>query len=196
MNDGGIVIDPTIIVSTPKVPAFRSLFEFFQKVITEKGNTTPVFTQFVQQSITASTQNAIALLSPETKRELTHGHKKPQRTFEFSSPEKTFVSLGNDSGFASELKDYCLKQQMQEAENNVGVVIVDHDAFDPENPVTVALEIVTAFQKLKLAPNASIVVAHCEHDKTGLDLLLQPQLTLMGAVLIERNGLAHWKLPS
>ena len=195
--DDEIEIDPSIIISTPKVAAFRSLFEFFQKAMSENRGTRALFTQFVRQSINLSTENAIVCLSAETKQELTRGVTKQKKTFQISSPQKTFAALGSDSGFTSEIKD-CLQDYglYKEAKNEkIGVVIVDHDSFDPNDPVTIALEIVTAFQKLELAPAASILVAHCEKEKTGLDLLLQPQLTLMGATLIEKNGFAHWRLP-
>ena len=193
-SDDEIEIDPSIIISTPKVAAFRSLFEFFQKAFSENKGTRALFTQFVRQSVSLSTEDAIVCLSAETKQELTRGVTKQKKTFQISSPQKTFVALGSDSGFTSEIKE-CLQDYKEAKNEKIGVVIVDHDAFDPNDPVTIALEIVTAFQKLELAPAASILVAHCEKERTGLDLLLQPQLTLMGAALIEKNGFAHWRLP-
>lgn len=195
-------LDWSVLMSSSKISAFLTLLDYFAKSAAQlKYTYEKVFEDFFESSMKASNENAIVYLDHSVMRSLFV--PQPESSFRdlkglLPEGEFSFVAAGDETPLLLEFVEWASSlggTRVCESEP-AGVVMIDNKNFDGDAPVPVALTVAMDFQKIKkLLPSALVVVANCDKDEPGMDMLLQPQLQLMGATEVARCGFAVWRTP-
>lgn len=203
---GSTSLDSSLVICSPKIGAFASLFQFLQQAILRQKPAELVFRDFVLQSKAASHENAILVLPPEKKDDITGRSRAPTVDFKpapllqsILPAARSYSIRGTASTLSHTLTPWLESMGFIKAESDtaeVAVLILDSETFDQAAPISGALAVVTDLQNVSLAPDALVFVAHCTADKAGMDMLMQPQMQLYNAKEVYRTDHVAWKLPA
>lgn len=194
------LLDNSILISSPKISAFHSLMEYFYQAKQQSKSTAIVFRDFVKSSMDASNDGAIMCLHSNMKDKLTKEHKieyiEKLSILENHLPSSDVFKVITPSTFSGLITPWLTTKlgKKESSTEKIGILVIDSGTFDKEAPVPDAIAAVLAFQNCVLCDDAIVIVAHSPPGGISLDMMLIPQLTVMGAKEIYRSDHVAWKL--
>ncbi len=211
----GILDD--VIISSAKIQACVSLFEYFAKARSTGKTFTSIFRDFITASMKASASGAIVCLSSNTLRLMTGQPAAeeavdplmveraawfdtansmlrpvlPKETFSFGlldlSPEPQ--SPTNPTEFTKAFESWLSNNRGRQVltTETMDVCVMDISEFNSMAPVPMALRAANMYQQIRIRAGGFLVIGNCADRGASLDMLLQPQLKLSKAKSVYRT---------
>lgn len=209
----GILLDTSFIACSPKINALPMLFEYLQKAKQQDKCMRSIFKDFVQSSMDASSESAIVCVSKLVLDKLTNANPIGEtRLVPIANALQKLCTLqdtftfgvktldGQSTDFCNTIQSMCRDLKGQDGSTSTkalsyNVFVIDNHKFDEDAPVPYALALANTFQSLSFASGAIFIVGNCAKDSAGIDIMLRPQLQLLCATELYRDGYSIWRFP-